>query len=175
MSLENEDEVAPDPPVTELFNQQYGGTTIRIMAAWLINFVMYFGVILIFPTLLRKVLVHNQNQGVEYIFMGGLVVLELLATALTPYIVNHPRLGYKLGFIYCFLASMIASVVAMFIGNTDLGALFCCLAIICVANSLICTVSLSLCSFSSFALPKYTKLCLGVRPKVCAPFLARSQ
>jgi hypothetical protein len=60
------------------------------MVGWLMSSLIYFGVIYVFPTLLRNVLVNNPSKDLEYIFMAGLVALELGATVAVPFITNTP-------------------------------------------------------------------------------------
>jgi hypothetical protein len=59
-------------PMTELFNEKYKGTTVRIMFAWLSDYFIYYGVTLIFPTLLKGLLANSTTPGIMYFYLGAL-------------------------------------------------------------------------------------------------------
>jgi hypothetical protein len=136
-------------PMTELFNEKYKGTTVRIMFAWLSDYFIYYGVTLIFPTILKSLLVNSKIQGIMYFYLGALALLEMAANGAAPFILNHPLLGFKKGFFYCFLFTLICSLLIVIVGNGNLFALFFFIAIIKIANSLTGMVTHSLLSFST--------------------------
>ena len=134
-----------DIEVSALFSETYKPTTIRLIVAWLGIYFIYYGITLLFPTIFHKIFAQkNPHQGIEYLYLLGLSVLELIFTWLSPAIMNHPAIGRKNAQLYSLIITFVASLLLIALQNVSFLVLFSLMACVKASNTVSLAVSYSL-------------------------------
>ena len=59
-----------DIPLTEMFNDKYKPSTIRLISSWFSVCFIYYGVMLLLPSILQRVFSKtNESQNFKYLFI----------------------------------------------------------------------------------------------------------
>ena len=107
------------------------------MIIWLTYNFIGFGITLVLPTAIHKVFAQaNSSPGMEYAYLAGITLIEILLNYVTPLIMNHPQLGrhktveWTLGIV-----ALVSSLTVAF-GSTSLTAILVLVAMLKAANTI---------------------------------------
>ena len=115
------------------------------MAAWLANYFIYYGITLLLPTALQSVFNKSHTfKGFSYVYFAGLSIIEIAFYIITPYIMNHPQIGRKMGLFYGQFIVFVCSVLIIAFGTANVISIFLFMACIKASNSISFLVNPSL-------------------------------
>lgn len=88
---DREDHVIEDIPSSELLNHKYYSSTIRLVVSWMTVCFIYYGIMLLLPTILTRVFVNaNKDPNFKYIFLIIIAIVEVGGFYIASYIMDHP-------------------------------------------------------------------------------------
>ena len=138
------------------------------MIAWLSGSFIYGSTTLLFPILINQVFFHvnnSSNSRLEYVFLIGLAFLEMLCYFISPYFINHPKIGDKRFLYLCFVWVFIFSILATFARNINLIVAFVLMTALKAGGVLIQNVFVNIFRFCICSLLDSIKLSSEARPK----------
>jgi hypothetical protein len=123
------------------------------MVPWLCFYFVYYGIILFLPTIFVKLFpASTTNRKLEYIYLIGEALLEIVFSYLGSFLMNHARVGRKRAVYLGNTLIFLCAVIIVSFGNSSLALLFTLLAIIKIVDSTTSMVKYSLRRFFIFSL-----------------------
>jgi magnesium-transporting ATPase (P-type) len=88
-------------PLSEMFNEKYKESSIRLISSWFSVCFIYYGVMLLLPSILQRVFNKTHgSQNFKYFFIVVISVVEVGAFYFSSKIMDHPNIGRKKSVYY---------------------------------------------------------------------------
>jgi MFS family permease len=128
VALMREDEGATEAvsiPISEMFNQKYKESSIRLLSSWFSVCFIYYGVMILLPSILQRVFSHSHtNQNFKYLFIVVISIVEVASFYLSSKIMDHPKIGRKRSVYYGFAAIFFVTALILLCGEENKVILF---------------------------------------------------
>lgn len=105
-------------PVSEMFNDKYKDSSIRLLSSWFSVCFIYYGVMILLPSILQRVFSRTHtNQNFKYLFIVVISMVEVAAFYFSSKIMDHPNMGRKKSVYYGFTTILIVTVLILIFGE----------------------------------------------------------
>ena len=128
MNSESTQEKGKDIPVGEMLNEKYKPFTVRLVVSWFAVCFIYYGIMLLLPTILYRVFQDGGGEGerstsstshqenFKYLFLIAISLVEVAGFYLATSIMDHPSIGRKKGVFYGLFTVGLASLLIFLLG-----------------------------------------------------------
>lgn len=100
-----------------MFNSKYKPSTIRLISSWFSVCFIYYGVMLLLPSILQRVFQKTHgSDNFKYMFIVIISVVEVASFYLSSKIMDHPSIGRKKSVYYGFFVIFIVTFLIMIFG-----------------------------------------------------------
>lgn len=106
---------AKDIPIRQMFNEKYKPSTIRLLVSWFSVCFIYYGVMILLPSILERVFV-KRDQNFKYLFIVAISIIEVAGFYGSSIIVDHPLVGRKKGVYYGIIIIFVVSCLIPVVG-----------------------------------------------------------
>lgn len=109
------------------------------MTIWFGVGFIYNAITLLFPTILSQIFNPGsgsaQNDGFYYLYLLGIAVIEILSYLISPFFMNHPKIGRKRTLLYGYVIIFVGSGMIVIFGSDNLAVLSICMVFIKISNT----------------------------------------
>ena len=103
-----------------MFNQKYKKSTTRLIVCWATVCFIYYGIMILLPTILAKVY-SSEDVNIKYIFLMVVSLFEVAGFFVARMVIDHPRVSRKRGVYLGLLLISVSSFLAIFTRESILG------------------------------------------------------
>ena len=108
---------AQDIPMSEMFNEKYISSSIRLFVSWFSICFIYYGIMILLPTILERVFEKSHsNKNFKYMFLIAISMIEVAGFFLSSKIMDHPKVGRKKGVYYGLAIVFTVSLLIILMG-----------------------------------------------------------
>ena len=118
-------------PISAMFGKKYKGSTLRLMGSWFTVCFIYYGIMLLLPTILERVFKKSHhNPNFKYLFLIAISCIEVAGFYLSTVVMDHPRVGRKKAVYYGFVGVFVGACAILGFGEENVVVLFGMLSVI---------------------------------------------
>lgn len=97
-------------------NEQYGSCTWRLVFCWFVAMFIYYGILLLLPSILQELFASAKNYNFKYFFIFMVTAVEVGFYKFNQLLMDNPRIGRKKCVFYGAISSFILFILVMLIG-----------------------------------------------------------